>query len=105
MPGEMVERVGSALYAEWVASLVDEEFVEWRLLPDKETWLARARAAIEAMREPTKAMIEVGITTAEDCKDSDWSSGGDGNSSNSYEYYRSDAPQTIFTAMINEALQ
>ena len=45
---EMVERVAKAL-----AGLSDMDS-EWQLFSDQ------ARAAIEAMREPTKAMVEVG---------------------------------------------
>lgn len=56
------------------------------------------------LREPSKEMVAVGITVGDDCKESDWDSGGDGESYNSYEYFRSDAPAIIFKAMAAVAL-
>ena len=64
-----------------------------------------ARAAIEAIMKPSAEVIEAGIVEAENCKDSDWDSGPDGEQHNSYEYLRSDAPATIFKAMLQAILQ
>ncbi len=51
---EMVERVARAMRArEW-----DGDYWNEADMSDKEYWLASARAAIEAMREPTEAMID-----------------------------------------------
>ncbi len=58
-----------------------------------------------AMASEEKGMIEAGVSMSEECKDSDWDSGGDGESCNSYEYYRSDAPSQIFTAMLRHVLR
>lgn len=63
-----------------------------------------ARAVLQAIREPSKEMIQAGITKAEDCIDSTWDSGGDGESHNTYESLQSDAPQQIWQAMIDAAL-
>lgn len=63
-----------------------------------------ARAAIAAMREPTKMMIVKGGDVLDDCKDSDWDSGSDGDSYNSYEWIISGSQTTIYQAMIDEAL-
>jgi hypothetical protein len=63
-----------------------------------------AVAAIEAMREPTKEAIEAGNTALENAIDSDWDSGPDGESHNSYTTVRSTAPCEVWQAMINAAL-
>ncbi len=64
-----------------------------------------ARAVLTALLEPTPEMIEAGIQEAADCKDSDWDSGPAHDGYCSYEYYRSDAPQRIFQAMIRKELE
>lgn len=53
--------------------------------------------------KPTKAMLAAGMAAAEDCLDSDWDSGLDGESHNSYTTLRSDAPKTIWSAMLTAA--
>lgn len=53
--------------------------------------------------EATKAMIEAGETVLENCIDSDWDSGGDGESYNSYERVRSGTQTEIYNAMIAAA--
>jgi len=68
-------------------------------------FLPHARAAIEAMREPNKYMLDAGISKAQDCIDSDYDSGPDGESYRSYERLRSDAPSQIWKAMIDTALE
>lgn len=45
------------------------------------------------------------MIAADDCKDSGYDSGCDGESYNSYEYYTSDAPAQIFKAMVAVALK
>src|SRR5690349_17376127 len=52
------------------------------------------------LQNPSKEMLDAGMSAAEDCKDSSWDSGCDGESYNSYEYYTSDAPAVIFKAMV-----
>lgn len=59
----------------------------WRLVPLK----------------PTKAMIFAGETAMRDAIDSDWDSGGDGESYNSYQTIRSGAQTEIYQAMLAEA--
>jgi hypothetical protein len=54
---------------------------------------------------PSKEMLDAGMSAAEDCKDSDWDSGGDGEGYYSYEYFRSDAAAVIFKAMVEVALK
>lgn len=44
------DEVGRALYEQWVAENSEDDWVGWNHLPDKETWRARARAAIAAMQ-------------------------------------------------------
>lgn len=97
---EMVERVARALrVADLGPTAASEDHdVDWR------AWEPDARAAIAAMREPTKAMAEAGIAKKDDCIDSDWDSGPDGESHNSYDTLRSDAPSIIWQAMITAAL-
>lgn len=54
---EMVERVARAIAtAQWGAENATDE--AWRELCDDYDLWAEARAAIEAMREPTKQMVE-----------------------------------------------
>lgn len=63
-----------------------------------------ARAAIEAMREPTMEVIAAGGYALDNCKDSGWDSGSDGESHNTYEYIVSGSQTTIYQAMIDAAL-
>lgn len=63
-----------------------------------------ARAAIEAMRVPTKEMAVAGDDALDECVDSDWSSDADGNR-HDYTTIRSDAPGTVYSAMIDAALK
>lgn len=53
-----MERAAKALYDHW--RLVEDwsnEYVEWEILPNKQTWLDRARVIIEAIREPSAEML------------------------------------------------
>lgn len=54
---EMIERVAKALKGYEAAVLLDTGSVN---PGGKEYWEGKARAAIEAMREPTAAMIDAG---------------------------------------------
>ena len=56
------------------------------------------------LTEPSKEMVDAGIAALDDCKDSSWDSGPDGESYNSYEYVRSDAAAVTFRAMAKIAL-
>jgi hypothetical protein len=50
---EMIERVARALFDdEWPGEPLEEEWDH-----NRDAWRQKARAAIEAMREPTKAML------------------------------------------------
>jgi hypothetical protein len=62
-----------------------------------------ARAAIEAMGAPSKAMIDAGATAADDAMDSDYDSGPHGEDHNVNTYLRSDAPSLIWKAMLDAA--
>lgn len=71
---EMVERVADGLIAKFkseVAKSAEMPFEQTKVsVPDRSIWLGYARAAIEAMREPTDAMlhaaqIQDGILTAQ----------------------------------------
>jgi hypothetical protein len=83
---DMVERVARGMYE---AEPDAHRFPDWdKLTADDELrrrFLRQARAAIEAMREPTEAMLRSGT-------DHDAEGGGTGN------------PLAIYTAMIDAAL-
>jgi hypothetical protein len=91
----MIERVAKRLIAE------HDENGGWLLTEGEAKRLARA--AIEAMREPTKAMILAGDNEKENCVDEDTTSDADGNQYN-YTTIRSDISSRIFSAMIDAAL-
>ena len=97
---EMVERVARAIC--W-ANNRDPDWLNPTGTPAWKFCEPDARSAIEAMREPTKAMIFAGDSAKEDCVDETWSSDDDGNR---YDYtrIRSDISSRIFTAMIDAAL-
>lgn len=62
-----------------------------------------ARRILEAMREPSKLMLDAGMSAGSDALDSDWSSDADGNR-HDYSYLRSDGPSIIWRAMLDAAL-
>jgi hypothetical protein len=66
------------------------------------TCLGVARAAIRAMREPTKDMALAGDDVLSDCMDSDWSSNADGDRFD-YNYLRSGSAGRTWQAMIDAA--
>lgn len=51
-------------------------------------------------KEPTKEMIDKAEDALEDHKDSDWDSGSDGESHNSYTYYTSGAARDMYVAAL-----
>jgi hypothetical protein len=55
---EMVERVALAIYVAEIGG--PEGWNHPRVEAGKERWFAKARAAIEAMREPTETMVNEG---------------------------------------------
>jgi|GEM_PF-5455899 len=63
-----------------------------------------ARAVLTALLEPSKSMLAKGMDAANDALDSDWDSGPDGESYNSYSSLRSDAPYEIWQKMVQAAL-
>ena len=63
---------------------------------DDEKWLL-------VPKEITKEMMQAGEQAARDAKESDSDSGSDGESHNSYEYFRSDAYAWIYAAMVAAA--
>ncbi len=102
---EMVERVARAICAA-KGDDPDEKCEDWmREFSGWRGYQKSARAAIEAMREPTKEMIVAADAKLEDCIDSDLDSGGDGEGRNYCETVRSDTPSILFKAMIDEALR
>lgn len=62
-----------------------------------------ARAAIQAMLQPTKEMVVAGDNAKEECIDHGYDSDADGNR---YDYttINSDLPAIVFRAMIDAAL-
>lgn len=65
--GEMVERVAEAI-ARGRSEGGRKLFVGWANLDpyDKDMWRSAARAAIEAMREPTSEMANAGVQAYDD---------------------------------------
>lgn len=55
---EMVERVAKAIYVSEIGS--DAGWDDTRVVKARHLWLAKARAAIGAMREPTELMVKSG---------------------------------------------
>lgn len=103
MNSEMVEKVARAIWLD-MASRADKESA-WDGFDanDRASYISMARAAIEAMREPTKEMVTAGDDEKEACIDSGWDSDADGNR---YDYttVNSDLPARVFRAMIAAAL-
>jgi hypothetical protein len=112
MMSEMVERIALALYESLrdkgasPAAWVDDEFHPTELVVDGEVNLTvLARAALEAMRDPTKGQAIKGQDALDDCVDESWDSGGDGESCNSYTTISASAPAVVYRAMIDAALE
>ena len=61
-----------------------------------------ARAAMAAMREPTKEMVLAWDDEKEACIDRDWSSDADGNRED-YTIINSDLPAGVYRAMLEAA--
>ena len=59
-----------------------------------------AAKVLALLLEPSKAVIDCGETVLEDHEDSDWDSGPNGESHNSYTFVRSGAAKAISEAMI-----
>lgn len=102
MSSEMIERatlaIANANEPQAKYTSLDQVEVRWRT-----ACLSYARAAIEAIREPTKEMVIAGDDAKENCIDSDWSSDADGNR-HDYTTINSDLPAIVFRAMIDAAL-
>lgn len=98
---EMIEKIARAICD---AGREDDPQFDLMSAQVKESYRHEARAAIEAMREPSKAMVEAGDTALENVTDSDWDSGADGNGHNSHEWIISGAQTEIYQAMIDSAL-
>jgi hypothetical protein len=94
MMGEMVERVAEAI-ARGRSEGGRKLFVGWANLDpyDKDMWRSAARAAIEAMREPTVDMAEAGDRSFE----------RDEDSSGDYRIYDADAGK-CWRVMVDKAL-
>lgn len=54
---EMVERVARAMRERYAKHNGDKGLVPFEAAGSREAWMECARAAIEAMREPTEAMV------------------------------------------------
>lgn len=89
----LIERIGSPWPYEEMDPVV------------RSLWQSHARAVIQALMEPTRKMIEAGNIEAENQLDSDWDSGSDGESYNTYTHLRSDAAKPIFQAMLKAAAE
>lgn len=63
---EVVERVARALF-EADCQIGDTPIVKWELAPEyeREEYRHLARAALEALREPTEGMVEAGADAAD----------------------------------------
>ena len=96
---DAVERVARALYEAIPRNR------PWERLPEaqKDYCDILARAAILALREPTKEMVVAGDDEKEMCIDSDWSSDADGNR-HDYMVINSDLAAHVWRAMIDAAL-
>ena len=104
---EMVERVARALHEDeeppsdhWSPQWDDlrEKYVDGKPSHCKEYWRRKARAAIEAMREPTEAMV---LSAAKElAEEGQWDRLGE----LPREYLRVDA-RVVYDAMIDKALK
>ena len=64
MAEDMIERVARALFVKTKEEACSRGIQSsWENCPIKENYMALARAAINAMREPTRAMHEAGLAT------------------------------------------
>jgi len=99
---EMIERVAAAIYVK--RNGAGAKPFRAQPLSHRHAYFADARAAIEAMREPGMNMISAGEDALEEYTESDWDSGPDGESHNTYTYMRSGHMRAAFTAMIDAAL-
>lgn len=107
---EMIERVAKALlkarFYDYEPGAYENDLEKFFKVVDPDHVEAaeyEARAAIEAMREPSKQMIAAGDEEKEACIDQGADSDADGNSY-PYTYINSDLPARVFRAMIAAAL-
>lgn len=91
MTDSMIERVADAIARS--ARAVGGGYVSGHEFP----WEDAARAAIEAMRTPTKEIIEAGGVAMDDALDGDWESDADGNR-HDYSWIRSGAQTDVWRA-------
>lgn len=72
MTNDVVERVAKAIYETAHPVALKDPKYEWKTMEPlyRKTWIAAARAALQAMREPTDAMAReparVGVSCGED---------------------------------------
>jgi hypothetical protein len=57
---EMIEKVARAMYEKLRAELTPEKVNDWESVKAEGSYHMAARAAVEAMREPTRAMRDAG---------------------------------------------
>lgn len=58
MASELLDRAARALYEQWTEESLEDDWIAWERLPDKETWRDRARAVFKAVATATLAAIE-----------------------------------------------
>lgn len=100
---DAVERVARALNPECFDAEVERVYGELWAFDSQAKARRQARAAILALREPTKEMVVAGDDEKEMCIDSDWSSDADGNR-HDYMVINSDLAAHVWRAMIDAAL-
>lgn len=45
---QALEAAAKALYGQFIACYIDQDFCSWDMLPDKQAWIERAEAAVPA---------------------------------------------------------
>lgn len=100
-PVSPVERADSAreVIAWWLGKAYPSGAGQFDLAHDLLTALQSAGYAVVPV-EPSKLMISVGEDTLEENTESDWDSGSDGESHNTYTYFRSGHVRAVYRAML-----
>lgn len=65
MSSDLLDRAAKALYDHWVEEDFANEYVSWKLLPDKQTWRERAAEVFKAIagdsgHDATECIFAVG---------------------------------------------
>ena len=96
MASEMVERVAKAI---WEVVAVDKKLIpeKWENYKAQDWYRLLAYTAIEALRNPTQAMIDAGFSSGCDQR----CDGEDGN----WHEWREYEPEEVWSVMITAALK